>query len=182
MISIITLLIVFVLIAVRQVGNIRLRIWQIMLAGALVVLVTGQISPADALAAISADVMLFLFGVFIIGQALEDSGYLGHLAYRLFSRARSLNGLVLFILFGMGILSALLLLAGRFQLYMVLISFALNMLITWVIFLLSQKIAGFMGQGGMTAISRVFSLLLAAIAVSMVIGGLQTLGILYISI
>jgi Na+/H+ antiporter NhaD/arsenite permease-like protein len=109
MISIVTLGIVFVLIAVRQVGNIRLRIWQIMLAGSLIVLITGQISPARALAAINADVMLFLFGVFVIGQALEDSGYLGHLAYRLFSRARSLNTLVLFILFGMGILSALLL-------------------------------------------------------------------------
>ncbi len=45
MISIITLAIVFILIAVRQVGNIRLRIWQIMLLGALVVLITGQISP-----------------------------------------------------------------------------------------------------------------------------------------
>jgi Na+/H+ antiporter NhaD/arsenite permease-like protein len=109
MVSIVTLGIVFVLIAVRQVGNIRLRIWQIMLAGSLIVLITGQISPARALAAINADVMLFLFGVFVIGQALEDSGYLGHLAYRLFSRARSLNTLVLFILFGMGILSALLL-------------------------------------------------------------------------
>jgi len=109
MISIITLAVVFILIAVRQVGNIRLRIWQIMLAGALIVLITGQISPARALGAINADVMLFLFGVFIIGQAMEDSGYLGHLAYRLFSRARSLNALVLFILFGMGILSALLL-------------------------------------------------------------------------
>jgi Na+/H+ antiporter NhaD/arsenite permease-like protein len=109
MISIVVLGIVFILIAVRQVGNIRFRIWQIMLAGALAVLVTGQISPAHALTAINPDVMLFLFGVFIIGQALEDSGYLGHLAYRFFSRAHSLNTLVLFILFGMGILSALLL-------------------------------------------------------------------------
>jgi Na+/H+ antiporter NhaD/arsenite permease-like protein len=109
MISIITLATVFVLIAVRQVGNIKLRIWQIMLLGALVVLITRQISPGRALQAINADVMLFLFGVFIIGQALEDSGYLSHLAYRLFRKARSLNTLVLFILFGMGILSALLL-------------------------------------------------------------------------
>jgi Na+/H+ antiporter NhaD/arsenite permease-like protein len=109
MISIITLGVVFVLIAVRHIGKIRLHIWQIMLLGAIVVLVTGQISPARALSAINADVMLFLFGVFIIGQALEESGYLGHLASHLFSRARSLNTLVLFILFGMGILSALLL-------------------------------------------------------------------------
>jgi multiple antibiotic resistance protein len=79
---------------------------------------------------------------------------------------------------GPATITTLLLLAGRFPLYMVLISFALNMLITWIIFLLSQKIAGFMGQGGLTAISRVFSLLLAAIAVSMVIGGLKSLGII----
>jgi Na+/H+ antiporter NhaD/arsenite permease-like protein len=108
MVSIIVLLIVFILIAVRQIGNIRLQIWQIMLLGALGVLLSGQISPAKALASINADVMLFLFGIFIVGQALEDSGYLSHLAYRLFRRAKSLNSLVLYVLFGMGILSALL--------------------------------------------------------------------------
>jgi Na+/H+ antiporter NhaD/arsenite permease-like protein len=109
MISLITLGIVFVLIAVRQVGNIKLRIWQIMLLGAVVVLVTGQISPVKALQAINTDVMLFLFGVFIIGQALEESGYLGHLAYKLFQKAHTMKTLVLFILLGMGLLSALLL-------------------------------------------------------------------------
>jgi multiple antibiotic resistance protein len=79
---------------------------------------------------------------------------------------------------GPATITTLLLLAGRFPLYMVLISFAINMLVTWIIFLLSQKIAGFMGQGGLTAISRIFSLLLAAIAVSMVIGGLKSLGVI----
>jgi multiple antibiotic resistance protein len=79
---------------------------------------------------------------------------------------------------GPATITTLLLLAGRFPLYMVLISFALNMLVTWIIFLLSQRIAGFMGQGGLTAISRVFALLLAAIAVSMVIGGLKSLGVI----
>jgi multiple antibiotic resistance protein len=79
---------------------------------------------------------------------------------------------------GPATIATLLLLAGQFPLYMVLISFALNMVITWVIFFLSQKIARFLGQGGLTAVSRVFSLLLAAIAVSMIIGGLKALGIL----
>jgi multiple antibiotic resistance protein len=81
---------------------------------------------------------------------------------------------------GPATIATLLLLAGSFPLYMVLISFILNMVITWLIFFLSQKIARFMGQGGLTAISRVFSLLLAAIAVSMVIGGLKSLGIINI--
>jgi multiple antibiotic resistance protein len=82
---------------------------------------------------------------------------------------------------GPATITTLLLLAGRYPLYMVLISFAVNMLVTWVIFLLAQKIAGFMGQGGLTAVSRVFSLLLAAIAVSMVINGLQTLGVIHLT-
>ena len=108
MIPIIILGIVLVLVAVRQLGNIRLQIWQIMLFGALAVLVTGQIGPADALRAINPDVMLFLFGVFIIGQALEESGYLSHLSNKVFRRAKSLDILILCVLFVIGILSAFL--------------------------------------------------------------------------
>jgi len=108
MISIVILLIVFILIAVRQFANIRYRIWQVMLAGALAVLVTGQISPLQALKAINPDVMLFLFGMFVVGQALDESGYLSHLSHRFFSRARSLDHLVLLVLLVTGILSAFL--------------------------------------------------------------------------
>jgi Na+/H+ antiporter NhaD/arsenite permease-like protein len=108
MFSIIILLIVFALIAVRRIGSIRFQIWQVMLFGAVAVLATGEISPGNALKAIDPDVMLFLFGMFAIGQALEESGYLSRLSYLLFSRARSLSGLVLLVLFGMGLLAALL--------------------------------------------------------------------------
>jgi multiple antibiotic resistance protein len=79
---------------------------------------------------------------------------------------------------GPATITTLLLLATQFPLYMVLISFALNMLITWVIFLLENQVIRFLGQGGLKAISRVFSLLLAAIAVSMIIHGLGLLGII----
>ena len=74
---------------------------------------------------------------------------------------------------GPATITTLLLLVAQFPLYIVLISFALNMLITWGIFLSSNQIVGFMGKGGLKAISRVFSLLLAAIAVSMIIHGLE---------
>ena len=70
------LIAVFLLIAVRQVGRFNLKIWQIMLGGALAVLITGQIAPLDALHAINPDVMLFLFGMFVVGEALVESGYL----------------------------------------------------------------------------------------------------------
>ncbi len=79
---------------------------------------------------------------------------------------------------GPATITTLLLLAMQFSLYLVLISFALNMLITWVIFLSSNQIVRFMGKGGLKAVSRVFSLLLAAIAVNMIIHGLELAGLL----
>jgi multiple antibiotic resistance protein len=81
---------------------------------------------------------------------------------------------------GPATITTLILLALQYNIYMVLISFALNMLITWIIFLLSQRIAGFMGEGGIRATSRVFSLLLAAIAVNMIIKGFDLIGIIKI--
>jgi Na+/H+ antiporter NhaD/arsenite permease-like protein len=107
-IPLITLAIVFLLIAIRQIGNIRLHIWQVMTMGAGVVLLTGQISPRDALLAINFDVMLFLFGMFVIGQALEESGYLAHVSYKYFKRAHSIDSLILFVMFGFGCASAFL--------------------------------------------------------------------------
>jgi Na+/H+ antiporter NhaD/arsenite permease-like protein len=108
MISIFVLLAVFILIAVRQVGKYRLQIWHVMLLGAIAVLLTQQISPIQALHAVNPDVMLFLFGVFIIGQALEESGYLSHLSQCLFGKARTLDRLVFFVILGAGVASAFL--------------------------------------------------------------------------
>ena len=107
-IPIIVLAIVFVLIATRRIGKIKLQIWQIMLFGAFAVLITGQISPLNALLSINFDVILFLFGMFIVGEALAESGYLSHLAYRLFKRAKSPDQLLLTILFVTGVASAFL--------------------------------------------------------------------------
>ena len=79
---------------------------------------------------------------------------------------------------GPATIATLLLLARQFPLHIVLISFALNMVLTWVIFLSSNQFVRFMGKGGLQAVSRVFSLLLAAIAVSMIIHGLNLMGII----
>lgn len=108
MISLIVLGIVYILISVRQIGSIKLDIWQIMLGGSVVVLVTGQISISNALSSINFDVIAFLFGMFIIGQALEQSGYLSYLAYNFFKKAKNIDFLILLILFGAGITSAFL--------------------------------------------------------------------------
>jgi len=107
-ISLLVLALVFILIAARRIGRLRIAIWQAMAGGALAVLASGQISPQEAWRAIDGEVMLFLFGMFVVGQALVSSGYLYFLAYRLFYRIRSSDALVLMVLFGGGLASALL--------------------------------------------------------------------------
>jgi Na+/H+ antiporter NhaD/arsenite permease-like protein len=107
-ISAIVLVVVFFLIAIRQVGSLKLQIWQIMLFGALSVALLGQISPEEAIRSVNLDVMIFLAGMFIIGEAMQESGYLLHLSNSIFQRAKNLDQLLLLILFGIGFLSALL--------------------------------------------------------------------------
>jgi len=85
---------VFVLIAIRQIGRYNLKIWQIMLGGAVTVLITGQVSLPDALDAINIDVMLYLFGMFIVGEAMMESGYISTLSQRFFAYARSPNQMI----------------------------------------------------------------------------------------
>lgn len=109
MFAALVLALVFLLIALRQVLRLKVRIWQIMLCGALAVLLTGQISPQNAFASIDWDVMLFLFGMFAIGQALEQSGYLSHISYGIFSRAKNVPQLVMLIIAGAAASSAILL-------------------------------------------------------------------------
>ena len=108
MLPIIILALVFILISLRQVGGVRLEIWQVMLGGALLSLALAQISPEKALLSINPDVMLFLFGMFVVGEALERSGYLSHLSYRIFRGARNQDTLLLLVLFGTGMASAFL--------------------------------------------------------------------------
>ena len=107
-VAVLILLAVFLLIAIRQIGKLKLQIWLIMLIGALCSLFTGQITILNALKSINIEVMLFLFGMFVVGQALDESGVLGHISYSLFRKAKSANLLILSVLFVMGIASAFL--------------------------------------------------------------------------
>jgi len=102
-----TLIAVLILIAVRQVGRVKLQIWHIMLGGAVVVLAAGSIMPVAALEAVNLDVMLFLSGMFIVGEALRRSGYLYYLSHKFFRRAKTPDHLILLVLFIMGAFSAL---------------------------------------------------------------------------
>ena len=99
---------VLTLIAFRRVGRLRLGIWQIVLAGAVVVVLTAGIAPGAAWAAIDWAVIGFLFGVFVLGQALVDSGLLYRTSTRLLGRIARADTLLLAVLFGSGLASALL--------------------------------------------------------------------------
>ena len=81
---------------------------------------------------------------------------------------------------GPATITTLLILSQQYSIYIVLLSFIINLLISWLVFLLSGQIIRILSVGGLKAISKVFSLLLAAIAVSMVLHGLSMLNILKI--
>lgn len=106
--SVLVLLGVLLLTALRQVGSLRLQIWQVMTLGALSVLLLGEISPCEAFHAINFDVLFFLFGAFCVGEALNRSGYLAWLWNRIVPMAKSTDQLVLLVLFSSGLLSAIL--------------------------------------------------------------------------
>ena len=102
------LALVILLIVFRRVGRLEVPIWAAMCIGAALVLLAGSISPQAALDSIDFPLILFLFGTFAIARALEISGLLEDFAYRAFGRAENYNGLLLIILFGAGLLSAIL--------------------------------------------------------------------------
>jgi Na+/H+ antiporter NhaD/arsenite permease-like protein len=106
--SVAILAVVLIVIATRGVAGVHIRIWQAMLGGAIAMLASGQIGPRQAMAAIDLDVMVFLFGMFVVGRAMVDSGYLYCLADRWLGRIRSSDGLVAALLSGIGLASALL--------------------------------------------------------------------------
>lgn len=76
---------------------------------------------------------------------------------------------------GPATLTTLMVLTDSYSIWLVLLSFSLNMAFTWIVFHKSNSIGRFMGQGGLRAVSKVMSLLLAAIGVRVIISGMKGL-------
>ncbi|MDE2522169.1 MAG: SLC13 family permease [Methanocorpusculum sp.] len=102
------LAVVFLLIVVRQVGRVRLPIWAVMTAGAVLALVTGSITPAAALAAVNVEVIVFLFGMFVLGAAMERSGLLHTASVAMFAKASTRRQVMFWFIFLMAGASAFL--------------------------------------------------------------------------
>jgi multiple antibiotic resistance protein len=73
---------------------------------------------------------------------------------------------------GPAVLTTLLILVDQYNIFMVLIAFIVNLLIAWLFFAQANKLVKLLGNGGVLALSKIFALLLAAIAVSMVHRGI----------
>ena len=102
------LAVVFCLIVIRRIGKVRLPIWGIMTGGAFVALLFGTISIPDAFFSINFDVILFLLGMFVLGEALERSGFLQLVSLKGFARAQTKKAVLFSFILLMAAFSALL--------------------------------------------------------------------------
>jgi len=76
---------------------------------------------------------------------------------------------------GPAVLTTLLLLIDQYFIAIVVVSFILNLVIQWLFFREADRIVNFLGDTGVSAISKITMLLLAAIAVKMIRQGILTI-------
>ena len=74
---------------------------------------------------------------------------------------------------GPAVLTTLLILTDQYNIFMVTFSFIVNLLISWLLFAQAHRLVRLLGHGGVLALSKIFALLLAAIAVSMIHRGIM---------
>lgn len=89
---------IFILIAVRQWLPEAVRIWHIMVTGAIILIISGEISPHKAWEAIDWNVIAYLFGVFAIASSLYDSGISHALGERITKKDHPERSFLIFIL------------------------------------------------------------------------------------
>ena len=107
LLSILVLAVVLVLVSARGLWRRPPPIWGVLLAGAVAVVLLGQISLHQAVAAIDWHIMGFLFGSFILATHLEHSGVIEKIAARFFYQA-SAPAVLTRLVFFCGLSSALL--------------------------------------------------------------------------
>lgn len=76
---------------------------------------------------------------------------------------------------GPAVLTTLLLLIDQYFIAIVMLSFILNLVIQWLLFREADRIVDFLGDTGVSAISKITMLLLTAIAVKMIRQGILTM-------
>jgi Na+/H+ antiporter NhaD/arsenite permease-like protein len=99
-------LVVYALIVVRRVGRVKFEVWTAMLIGAMALLGTGAITLGDAFHAINMEVILFLFGMFLLTEVMAQVGLLQYVTVRLIRLAGNPSRLLLIVILFVGIASA----------------------------------------------------------------------------
>ncbi|MCQ8892945.1 MAG: SLC13 family permease, partial [Candidatus Methanosuratincola sp.] len=91
-------LFVYAAIALRRIGGFKFEVWTAMLVGAVALLAVGAMGLDEAVAAVNAEVILFLFGTFLIVEAMVQVGLLQYLAVRFLAVAATPRRLLLAVI------------------------------------------------------------------------------------
>jgi len=106
--AVLVLFLVLFLLIIRRIGKLNFPMWLSMAVGAFLVLLLGQITPAEAVSAVQWPVIFFLLGMFIVGAAVDSSGILKRYAFSYLSRISSPQKFLFIFIFAAGFLSAFL--------------------------------------------------------------------------
>ncbi|MFP3897738.1 MAG: MarC family protein [Dehalococcoidia bacterium] len=79
------------------------------------------------------------------------------------------------VVVGPAVLTTLLLLIDLYSVAVVVLAFVLNLAIQWLLFRQADRIVSFLGNTGVSAVSKIIMLLLAGIAVKMIRQGVMTI-------
>lgn len=99
-------LFVYSAIALRRIGGFKFEVWTAMLVGAVSLLAVGAMGLEEAIAAVNAEVILFLLGTFLIVEAMVQVGLLQYLAVRFLRVAATPKRLLLAVIAFVGFASA----------------------------------------------------------------------------
>ena len=106
--AVLVLFLVLFLLIIRRIGKLNFPMWLSMAVGAFLVLLLGQITPAEAVSAVQWPVIFFLLGMFIVSAAVDSSSILKRYAFSYLSRISSPQKFLFIFIFAAGFLSAFL--------------------------------------------------------------------------
>ncbi len=101
-------IIVYALIVVRRIGRFKVEVWTAMLLGAMALIGSGALTLQSAFSAINMDVLLFLFGMFLLVEIMGQVGLLQYTTANLIRMAKTPSRLLLIVIFLVGLASAFL--------------------------------------------------------------------------
>lgn len=102
-------LLTYLLISLRRLAHIPLERPAVALLGASLMVLSGAVTPAAALAAIDLNTLLLLIGMMMVVVTLESTGFFGYLALRVVEHSRTQARLMVGLALSTALLSALVL-------------------------------------------------------------------------